>query len=111
MARIRWPGGGSRKQAFDWAGHERRAGDLVTGLRSVGRPGLLYLREDNQVAMDWMMRVRQLSPEALTSLLLLLIRQVAPHESGSKWALGKVDPRKCVVTDDDAAWALRMAAG
>lgn len=112
---MRWPGHGSRKPTFDWAGHERRAGDLVTELRAqFRRRGFRYLHEDDETREDWITRLRQLSPEALTSLLLLFIRQAVADDGrwayDTQWALGRVNPRKCVVTDDDAVCGLRTAA-
>ena len=112
-ALIRWPGRDSRGPGFDWAAHERRAGALVTDLRSLRRQGYRYLREDNELRADWLARVRQLSPEAVTSLLLLFVRQAADEDGrwagDTDWGLRRIDPRKCVVTDDEAACALRTA--
>lgn len=112
-ALIRWPGRDSRGPGFDWAAHELRAGALVTDLRSLSRQGYRYLREDNESRAGWLARVRQLSPEAVTSLLLLFVRQAADEDgrwSGdTDWGLRRIDPRKCAVTDDEAACALRTA--
>jgi hypothetical protein len=115
MARMRWPGRDRREPAFDWAGHERRAGDLVTEHRAhFRRGGFRYLHEDDEAREDWITRLRQLSPEALTSLLLLFIRQAVADNGrwayDTQWALDRVDPRKCAVTDDDAVCGLRTAA-
>lgn len=110
---MRWPEGDGREPAFDWAAHERRAGDLVTELRSLYRRGFRYLRDDNEMREDWITRVRQLSPEGLTSLLLLFIRQAAANGGPWEydWGLRRVDPRKCAVTEEQAVCALRTAAG
>jgi hypothetical protein len=112
-ALIRWPGRDGRGAGFDWAAHERRAGALVTDLRSLSRQGYRYLREDNELRADWLARVRRLSPEAVTSLLLLFVRQAAEEDGrwagDTDWGLRRIDPRKCAVTDDEAACALRTA--
>ena len=113
-AQIRWPGRRDREPGFDWAAHVRRAGDLVTDLRSLSAHGYRYLRDDNEVRADWLARMRQLSPEALTSLLLLFVRQAVAEEgrwaADTEWGMRRADPRKCAVTDDEAACALRTAA-
>lgn len=115
MSWMRWPGPGSRESALDWAGHERRAGDLVDEFRSLAKRGYRYLRVGNEIRDDWITRVGQLSPEALTSLALLFIRQGVTHDGcwwdGIEWGLGRVNLRKCAVTDADAVCALRTAAG
>ena len=114
MSRMRWPGGGSREPAFDWADHERRAGDLVAELHPLARQ-VTYSLEGSEGGEDWISRVRQLSPEALTSLALLLIRQAVADDyrwvHAVEWALDRIDPRQCAVTDDDAVRAVRTAAG
>lgn len=115
MSWMRWPGRGSRESAFDWAGHERRAGDLVNELRSLVQRGYRYLHVDNEIRDDWIAREGQLSPEAITSLALLFIRQAVADDGrwgyDIEWGLGRVNPRKCAVTDADAVCALRTAAG
>ena len=111
MALSGWPGGGRREPGSGWASHERLAGDLVTEFHSLARVGVIYARPGNRVVEDWITRVRQLSPEGLTSLLLLLIRQAAAIGLYTAWALGKVDLRRCAVTDEDAVCALRVAGG
>jgi hypothetical protein len=111
-ALIRWPGRDSREPGFDWAPHELRAGPLVTDLRSLTQQGYLYRREGHELRANWLERLRQLSPEGRTSLLLLFIRHGA-GENGragdTDWGLRRIDPRDCVVTDDEATCALRTA--
>jgi len=110
---MRWPAGGGREPAFDWADHERRAGGLITELRSPAWRGQRSVAEARELRAEWITRLRELSPEALTPLLLLFIRQSAADGRRSvdpaAWALEEIDPRKCAVTDDDAVRALRTA--
>jgi hypothetical protein len=95
----------------DWRSHEQRAGDLVTELRSldprVSVPG------DSVARRAWVQRARQLSPEVLASLLLLLVRRAAA-DGGSSWDTGwpltELNAREYTVTDEEAAYALRASA-
>jgi Domain of unknown function (DUF4132) len=111
MAPLRRLGGSGRKPDFDWASHQRRAGDLVAEAQSVYREG----RDDGWTRRQgWVTRMRQLSPEARASLLLLLTRQAVADShhtgQGTAWALGEIDPRQCAVSDENAACALRTMA-
>jgi hypothetical protein len=102
-------------EPFDWAAHEQRAADLVADLRSVSKLGY-YFPSNREARKEWEGRVRAASPQARTSLLLLLIRRFAPESRGQAqeldilWGISGLDPRQCAVTDEEAAWALRTAA-
>src|SRR5260370_35788647 len=95
MARMGWPGHGGREPAFDWAGHERRAADLVADLRSVARRGYHRKSDNHEAHKSWLERVRESRPQARTSLLLPLIRQSAPDGGGWVWGLSGLAPRHC----------------
>src|SRR5260370_36789397 len=110
MARMGWPGHGGREPAFDWAGHERRAADLVADLRSVARRGYHRKSDNHEAHKSWLERARESSPQARTSLLLLLIRQSAAAGGGWMWGLSGLGPRQCAATHGGAACAPRTAA-
>jgi Domain of unknown function (DUF4132) len=109
---MRWFGTRSQEPALDWAGHEQRAGDLVAELQPYARHSF-YMPSDHEIRTPWVHRARQLPPEALASLLLLLIRRAVADDGWSydtQWRLTELNPRKYTVTDEEAAWVLCASA-
>jgi hypothetical protein len=99
---MRWSGKGHPERELDWPGHEERAGHLVSELQSLDRRGFVARPGHGDVRTAWVQRARQLSPEALTSLLLLLIRRAAGDGGWSYdtiWLLAELNPRKYTATD------------
>src|SRR6266480_4801444 len=110
---MRWLGRGKQEPKLEWPGHELRAGHLVTELRSFSRRGWAHMPGDHEVRTAWVQRARGLSPEALASLLLLLIRRAAADGGWSHdtmWRLSELNPRKYTVTDGEAVYALRTSS-
>jgi hypothetical protein len=110
---VRWFGKGKDDRALDWAGHEQRAGHLASALRSFDRQVSVHMPGDGEVRAAWVQHARHLPPEALSSLLLLLIRQASADGGWSHdtmWRLGELNPRKYTVSDDEATYVLRAAA-
>src|SRR5260370_33690110 len=103
MARMGWPGHGGREPAFDWAGHERRAADLVADLRSVARRGYHRKSDNHEAHKSWLERGRESSPQARTALLLLLVRQSAADGGGWVWGVSGLESPPGAGTAEEAA--------
>jgi hypothetical protein len=108
-----WLGRDRHEPVINWPSHEQRAGSLVQELKSYSRHGEIHRAGDGEVRAIWVQRARQLTPEGLGSLLLLLIRRAAaeggwPHDT--IWRLAELNPRTYTVTAGEAVWALRTSA-
>jgi hypothetical protein len=71
------------------------------------------MRGDHEIRTAWVKRARGLSPEALGSLLLLLIRRGAAEgglSHDTMWRLSELNPRRYTVTGEEAVYALRTSA-
>jgi hypothetical protein len=87
---------------------------LISELQSLHGGVFVHRPGDGEVRTTWVQRARQLSPGALTSLLLLLIRRAAVDGGwhyDTMLRLTELNPRKYTATDEEAAYALRTAAG